>query len=194
MYHSKMKTSTGDISATSSRTQQAILRTAVRVLGQDPSASLGTIAQEADVGRTTLHRHFPDRISLLSALNYWVREQLNEATQRARLDEGSGLEVLIRLCSEYYESSDLLAYMFNSTGFHEDPCVVEESEEDQLVNATIERGQRDGSIDPLLPTSWVVQTLWAVLYTAWQYQASESITRHEVLELMTRSMRKLASR
>lgn len=189
-----MKTEIGDISATSNRTQQAILRTAVRVLGQDPSASLGTIAREANVGRTTLHRYFPDRTSLVAELNQWVLEQLNDATRRARLDEGSGLDVLIRLCSEYYEDGDLLAYMFSSTVFHEDPCVSEESEEDQLVNSTIERGQRDGSIDPKLPTNWVVQTLWAVLYTAWQYQTSESITRHEVLELMTRSMRKLASR
>ena len=53
---------------TRGRTRKAILDAAIRVLAADPSASLGQIADAADVGRTTLHRYFPDRAELLAAV------------------------------------------------------------------------------------------------------------------------------
>ena len=50
------------------RTRKAILDAAIGVLATDPAASLGQIADAADVGRTTLHRYFPERADLLTAL------------------------------------------------------------------------------------------------------------------------------
>ena len=61
------------------RTRQAILSAAIEVLGQNPSAALSDIAAAADVGRTTLHRYFPERSDLLRAV---------AAEGSARLDAG----------------------------------------------------------------------------------------------------------
>jgi AcrR family transcriptional regulator len=183
-------------SPTVNRTQQAILETAIRVLGQDPSASLRTIAQEARVGRTTLHRYFADRAALTQAVNAFAREQFRAVITRARLDEGSGLEAFVRLGTEYYEISDVLAYAFNEPAFMEEEAAGEcgpEDDRDARVLATIERGQADGSIDPAQPGSWIISLLWAVLYSAWHYQVTEKTTRHETLQLIVRSLRKVAA-
>ena len=70
-------------SATRTRTRQAILAAAVTVFARDPSAALGEVAAAAGVGRTTLHRYFPERSDLLSALVVHVLEQV-AAAMRAR--------------------------------------------------------------------------------------------------------------
>ena len=73
-------------SATRTRTRQAILAAAVTVFARDPSASLGEVAAAAGVGRTTLHRYFPERSDLLAALAVHVLEQVAAATERAAPD------------------------------------------------------------------------------------------------------------
>ena len=55
-------------SATKVRTRRAILDAAVGALARDASASLAEVASAAGVGRTTVHRYFPERADLLRAL------------------------------------------------------------------------------------------------------------------------------
>ncbi|WP_159149695.1 TetR family transcriptional regulator, partial [Dietzia lutea] len=43
------------------RTRSAILDAAVEVLAEDRQASMADIATAAQVGRTTVHRYFPER-------------------------------------------------------------------------------------------------------------------------------------
>jgi hypothetical protein len=133
---------------------------------------------------------------LTRAVNAWAREQFKAVITRARLDEGSGLDAFVRLGTEYYEISDVLAYAFNEPAYMEEVAAescIDEGDRDYLVMATIERGQADGSIDPVQPAGWIISLLWAVLYSAWQYQVTEKTTRHETLELIVRSLRKVAA-
>ena len=97
---------------TRGRTRKAILDAAIRVLAADPSASLGQIADAADVGRTTLHRYFPDRAELLAAVMQEAGRRLGDAAVRARLDEGTGLDALLRACQTLLQLGDLLTLMF----------------------------------------------------------------------------------
>ena len=55
---------------------------------RDPSAALGEVAAAAGVGRTTLHRYFPERSDLLSALVVHVLEQVAAAMERAAPTHG----------------------------------------------------------------------------------------------------------
>ena len=91
------------------RTRQAILDAAVEVLARNPSASLGDVAVAADVGRTTLHRYFPERGDLITALHALADERLERATARARLEEGPAVAALQRLCREYFDLGDVLS-------------------------------------------------------------------------------------
>ncbi len=181
-------TSTG--SPTRTRTRNAILTAAVGVLTQNRSASLADISGAAHVARSTLHRYFPDRAALLDAVRRFAGEQVEAATRRARIDEGSASEALLRLCHEYFDNWHMLMWVYQESlgeGCEQD-AISEEL--DPAIGALIARGHVDGSIDASMPNAWIQHLLWAVLYTAWEYvQMGES--KHDALALALASLEKV---
>jgi AcrR family transcriptional regulator len=174
--------------ASRARTRQAIIDAAIAVLGKNLSASLGEVATAADVGRTTLHRYYPERSDLIKAIKAESVLRLHRATERARLDEGTGAEALHRLCEEYFELGDVLSLVFSDQQFltEADWCGVDTSED--RFKAMVSRGHDDGSIDPDLPASWLENVLWSQLYSAWSYAAESGDSRHHVLRLTLRTL------
>jgi TetR/AcrR family transcriptional repressor of lfrA len=167
------------------RTRQAILDAAVEVLARNPSASLGDVAVAADVGRTTLHRYFPERSDLIAALQELADQRLDKATARARLDDGPAVTALQRLCREYFDLGDVLSLLFRD----QVNCEVAETGPeacDVAFDAMIRRGHADGSIDPELPALWIQSLLWSQLYAGWSYMAEHGVSRHEVMRLVER--------
>src|SRR5690606_32804216 len=127
------------------RTRGAILEAAARVLGRDPAASLGEIADAAGVARSTLHRYFPERADLLDALGDYVEERVTQATARARLDMGPAPAALARLCQVYFETWDLWMLRYTRIALEgcEDPVDPQEVDADLLT--LVERGHAEGS-------------------------------------------------
>jgi len=163
------------------RTRQAILDAAIVVLSRNPAAPLGDVAVAADVGRTTLHRYFPERGDLMGALKEEADRRLEEAGVRARIGEGSGADALRRLCQEYFDLGDVLSLLFQEQiGFDEEGGC------DDGFEAMVLRGHADGSIDPELPPLWVQSVMWSQLYAGWGYLAYETTSRHETLRLVLR--------
>src|SRR4051794_16823459 len=70
------------------RTRTAILDAAVEVLTEDRQASLADVAVAAQVGRTTVHRYFPERADLIRAVVFHVVERSQQAIQRAEPHSG----------------------------------------------------------------------------------------------------------
>ncbi|MER7417576.1 TetR/AcrR family transcriptional regulator [Micromonospora peucetia] len=173
------------VSGSRARTRQAIVDAAIEVLGRNPAASLGDIATAAEVGRTTLHRYFAERADLLAALGTEATARLDRATAQARMAEGTGASAVHRLCQEYFDLGSLLSLIFTepetgtgSTGGGCDPDFA----------AMVERGHRDGTIDPELPVDWVQSLIWSQLYAGWSYLAETDASRHEVLRLILRTV------
>lgn len=170
---------------TRSRTRQAILTAAVKTLAADSGASLGDIAVEAGVGRTTVHRYFPERSDLMAAVATECARRLQEADVRARLDVGPGREAVLRVCREYFDLGDVLSLIFHGVVQLDDPpdgCV-----DDSSVKA-FERGQADGSIDAAQPVAWLSSMLWCVLYAGWSWTNESGGSRHDALDLVVRSL------
>jgi TetR/AcrR family transcriptional repressor of lfrA len=164
------------------RTRQAILDAAIEVLARNPAAALGDVAVAADVGRTTLHRYFPERVDLLNALRAEVDARLDAARVRARIADGTGAAAVCRLCQEFFDLGDLLSLLFHEQVGDEggsEGCDAE-------FEAMIRRGHADGSIDPELPASWVQSLMWSQLYAGWSYLAEYGASRHDTLRLVLR--------
>lgn len=187
----KVDSGTAGTTGTRARTRRAILDAAVQVLSQDSAASLADVAAAADVGRTTLHRYFPERSDLLAAISTDTLERIATATTRARLDEGSAAEALDRLCQEYFELGDVLMLAFTEPHLLSGPGWEDESDSDRALYRAIERGHADGTVDPELSTAWVGAALWSLLFAAWQHNRDEGVSRHEALALCLRSLQKL---
>lgn len=175
-------------SGTRTRTRQAIVEAAVQVFGRDASATLGEVAAAADIGRTTLHRYFPERSDLLAAINDEGIARLNRATAQARLADGTGAEALRRLCQEYFDLGGLLSLIFNEPQLVTDPAWSGAGASDPEFVALVERGHRDGTIDPELPVTWLQSLLWSQLYAGWSYVNDTGASRHEVLRLVLRTI------
>ncbi|MBN6039298.1 TetR/AcrR family transcriptional regulator [Amycolatopsis sp. 195334CR] len=175
---------------TRARTRRAILDAAIAVLNKDTSASLGDVANAAGVGRTTVHRYFPERSDLLTAIGADVLERIELAAARARLDQGDALEALDRLCQEYFDLGDVMMLLFNNPSLISDEDWEEESDADRALNRLIERGQAEGTIDPEMPATWINNIVWALLYASWQQTEQYGSSKHTSIGLCLRSLRK----
>jgi TetR/AcrR family transcriptional regulator, repressor for lfrA len=175
-------------SGSRARTRQAIIDAAVETLGRNPGATLGEIATAADVGRTTLHRYFAERADLLAAVRTEGVARLNRATDQARMAEGTAAAAIRRLCQEYFDLGDLLSLVFGEPNLVADPEWSEPGACAPAFVAMVERGYRDGTVDPELPATWVQSLIWSQLYAGWSYQADTGASRHEVLRLILRTV------
>lgn len=188
-----MVTETG----TRARTRRAILDAAVQTLTRQPSASLGDIAVAANVGRTTVHRYFPERADLIAGILADAEEKISESTARARLDEGPVPAALSRLCAEYFEHGDVFMLLFTNPALMAEMNWEEETEDDLALLRLVQRGQTEGTVDPDLPAEWLQQLLWALLYTAWEsagdFSPTNQMSRHEALRLCLRTLEKAIS-
>ncbi|PYE19193.1 TetR family transcriptional regulator [Williamsia limnetica] len=168
------------------RTRRAILDAAVVVLAKSPTAPLSEIADRARVGRTTLHRYFPERGDLLAAVGRYGEQAMAEAGARADLASGDGLDAVLRLCQEYFELSDVLTVAFFAAGINDqDICFS-----DSTVVDAVERGRHDGSIDRELDAAWIINMMWAVLYASVDHVNTGAAGRMKVQSMTLRSVRK----
>ncbi|MEU3270022.1 TetR/AcrR family transcriptional regulator [Saccharomonospora sp. NPDC006951] len=170
------------------RTRKAILEAAVTVLSKDFTASLGEIASEAGVGRTTMHRYFPERSDLLTAIGAEALDKVAVATEKARVDEGAAADALERLALELFDLGDLLMLAFNDPGLTSGPDWETETEADRATARLLGRIRVEGG-DPELDADWLVQVLWAVLYAAWAHTKENGVPKHQALRLCLRTLR-----
>lgn len=180
-------------SGTRARTRRAIIEAAVALLARTPNASLTEVAAEAGVGRTTVHRYFPERSDLLAALTEEADRRVHEASDRARQSGGGADEVLVRLCQEYFELGDWLTLLFTQSvrPDNEDFWNEEGGPADAEMVQLVERGHRDRTIDDTMPPDWVEGLLWSLLFTAWAQVRIGAMTRHDATTLCLATLRKV---
>ncbi|RJL33951.1 TetR/AcrR family transcriptional regulator [Bailinhaonella thermotolerans] len=172
------------------RTRRAILDAAISVLSRNPAASLGDVAAAAGMGRTTVHRYFPERSDLLSAIAADMLDKIGAATERARPGEGPADEVLDRLCQEYFELGDGLQLVFDEPQVASGQEWEAETDADRALLALVRRGQAEGTLDPEVDPRWAQAVLWSLLYSAWQHIREHGASKHDALGLCRRTLRK----
>ncbi|WP_445183400.1 TetR/AcrR family transcriptional regulator [Pseudonocardia sp. Cha107L01] len=72
--------------ADAARNVDTILQTGARLLAQDPSTSIATIAAEAGISRRVVHRRFTGREALLDAVIHTKLDAIDAVLSDARLD------------------------------------------------------------------------------------------------------------
>ncbi|MCP3804756.1 TetR/AcrR family transcriptional regulator [Allokutzneria sp. A3M-2-11 16] len=176
-------------SGSRSRTRRAILDAAIALLATRPQASLAEVADAAGVGRSTLHRYFPERTELLSAVVEDSMAQLTAAVAAAELDRGTPAQGLRRIIHTYFELSPVLLVLFGEHLIDTRKDLVGDLDElDAPVFALLERGQREGYFDAEVSKEWLNRVLWAVVYVGIDATAEGTMTRHAALESITRTL------
>lgn len=169
------------------RTRRAILIAAIRVLSANQSASMREVADEAQVARSTVHRYYPDRATLLEALTAFVTQEYEQVIDLLRGRGGTGLEVLLQLVSELYDNDEVFGWWFVAS----DEETEDDGMGDDFVVELVARGHADGSIDPAFPAIWIDTMIWSLLYAARVQRLQPGRTRGEVRTVFLASAEKV---
>lgn len=186
---SGMTGTAGAQSGTRHRTRHAILSAACSILARNWSATLAEIADAADVGRTTLHRYFPDRETLIRAAVDDSVEAIGSSTAEAAIEHGPPLEAMRRLVAALVEVGDRLMFLFG------DPRVLEtygrtkaDTPLEDSVTSLVRRGQDEGVFDPEVSPVWIRHVLWALVHTGLEEADSGRLPRHGITATVIRTL------
>jgi len=177
-------------SGTRGRTRRAILSAAASVLARDRAATLPEIAEAADVGRTTLHRYFPDRETLINTAVEDSVQAIGRAVAEAQIDQGPPLEAMRRLVMAHLNVGDRLMFLFGDPHIMRGHGVVEPAEPpgpDPMIEL-IERGQHEGVFDPQVSAEWIQHVLWALVCTGIEEVEKGRTPRHGVASTVIRTL------
>ncbi|WP_020389188.1 TetR/AcrR family transcriptional regulator [Kribbella catacumbae] len=162
-------------SGSRSRTRRAILDAAVVVFSQRRTASLGDVAAEAGVARSTLHRYFADRAELVHALAADVLVAVEKTIDDSALDQGTPREALHRLAAGYFELGPRIFFLYNEPSFNApEPDERVKGFFQKLeasgkpIEALIERGHREGVFATSLSADWIIRMFWWMVYIGWE--------------------------
>ena len=172
-----------------SRTRGAILAAAASVLARDRAATLPAIAEAAGVGRTTLHRYFPDRESLIEAAIEDSIQAINQSVAEAALDQGPSLDAMRRAVAAMVAVGDRLMFVFGDPrvlqGYRAPDGVVPPGDP---VLDLIKRGQAEGAFDPEVSASWIQHVLWVLVYRGCEDADSGELPRHGLTATVIRTL------
>jgi AcrR family transcriptional regulator len=172
-----------------SRTRGAILAAAASVLARDRAATLPDIAEAAGVGRTTLHRYFPDRESLIEAAVEDSIQAIYQSVAEAALQQGPSMDAMRRAVAAMVAVGDRLMFVFGDPrllqGYRAPDGVVPPSDP---VLDLIERGQAEGAFDPEVSASWIQHVLWVLVYRGCEDADSGELPRHGITATVIRTL------
>lgn len=158
------------------RSRPAVLEAATRLLVESPELSLAELAARIGIGRTTLHRMFPTREAVLVAVAHDAIDHLTHVYAQAGLDpdgpDGPApdpLEPLRQLVEMLVPLGPRLMFLLRATELHNDVDIERRIVElDEPLIRAIEHAQRRDALAPDLPVWWITESLYAVVYVAWE--------------------------
>ena len=170
------------------RTRGAILAAAASVLARDRTATLPDIAEAAGVGRTTLHRYFPDRQSLIAATIQDSIRAIQQSMDEADLDQGSPLDAMRRAVAAMVAVGDRLMFVFGDQSLLKGYGTPAGPVPDDPVIDLITRGQAQGIFDPEVSASWIQHVLWVLVYRGCEDANRGELPRHGITAIVIRTL------
>ncbi|WP_396892818.1 TetR/AcrR family transcriptional regulator [[Mycobacterium] wendilense] len=162
------------------RTRKAILDAAMSVLSATPAASLSDIADAAEVGRSTLHRYFPERADLIRALAIHVHAISNAAIAEADPLSGPPVAALRRVVESQLELGPIVAYIYVDPAVLGDPELLAHLETgDEAVIEVLNRACADRANTP---PGWVRRAFWALLQAGFESAQQDGTPRHQIVD------------
>jgi AcrR family transcriptional regulator len=172
-----------------SKSTSRLLDSAAAVLALDPSATLHDIAEGAGVGRATLHRHFPSRRDLVRTLTLDALYRLEAATSHIDdMAETSG-EALQLLVAAVVPLGDRYRFLTSEPLRHDDVeiRVVYDKRHSRMTDLA-QALKAEALIAPEIPTAWVVATIDALIFAAWEAVEAGDVARRDAPALVYRTL------
>lgn len=159
------------------RNDELILRTAARVLAEDPAATIQRIADEAGVVRLTIYRRYRNRNELRQAIfDAAALEAKAVIAETSDLDPRTALRALIVEMAQIVQRYPLLAVSSEwqpRPGERYRPSTPPTARSmHQAVFALVKRGQREGVLRADLPPELLPQAITGTLHIVTRFARS----------------------
>jgi AcrR family transcriptional regulator len=176
--------------------QPSLLQVAAEVLVADPRASLAEVAAAAGVGRTTLHKRYPTRDALLLAVAHESVDRFAEALADSGIallaphaTAADATDALRRLVEALVPLGARLEFLLRQPSLDDDPALAARIEGlDAPIEEFVRRAQRAGAVRNDAPVWWVVSTLYALTYSAWDGVARGRLAALDAPDLAFRTL------
>ncbi|MFI5804033.1 TetR/AcrR family transcriptional regulator [Streptomyces sp. NPDC051561] len=155
--------------------REQVLRTAAALLTRKATATMDEVARAAGIGRATLHRHFAGRDALIKALEGFCLQEIQEATDAARIDEGTAEDAVRRLVAAVEPSAGLMSFLITENQLFEGDQNEGWDRLDARMATLFRRGQESGEFRIDLSPAWLTDALYGLVSSAaWSIQDGRS--------------------
>jgi AcrR family transcriptional regulator len=148
------------------------LDVAAEVLTTDPTASLADVATAAGISRTTLHKRYPKRDDLLLAVGHDAVKRLAAGIAMAELPTSGTAELATRalrtLVTVLIPQGAQVNFLLRQPSLDADADLTAAiAALDDPVTDFVRHAQAVGVLNADLPPWWVISSLYALTYSAW---------------------------
>jgi AcrR family transcriptional regulator len=168
------------------RTRRAIVEAAITVWSRDFSASLGDIADRAEVSRSTLHRYFPERQTLVDAALVAAAGLIERQAALAAANCRTAAEEIEALMRASIDVGDAIIFLFADPDRFTDNPNWREDDGPELP-ALIRRAQAEGALLDDVDPAWFVGVFYSLIYVAAQSINTGVLTRHRAGDVAVRT-------
>lgn len=127
-----------------------------RVIGENPGASMAEIARAAGVSRTTLHRAYGDRQSMVEIVAAKVLADCSELFDRAGIDSAAPEEAFVALTDSVVTLGLAYTVLFGEPQVYRTPGLVKQIEaQDDRLERFFARGQESGYFRADVSPRWL---------------------------------------
>ena len=150
--------------------RETIQDVAIKTLIANNAASMHDIAAAAGIGRTTLHRYFASREELLRALIAGAFDDIEQIMANSQIGRTSASEALENLVLALVPIGHRFHFLIGAWPFDEgdEEFKVRELRLLKQFELLVQRGQSDGTFRMDLPARWIIDTITALLFMAWE--------------------------
>ncbi|TMS52425.1 TetR/AcrR family transcriptional regulator [Mycobacterium sp. DBP42] len=181
-----MRRGPGRLSGSQTRTCSAIIEAAAELLADNHTATLSQIAQAAGVGRTTVHRYFPDRETLVTATIADSVVVVAAAVAAAAPEDGCAITAMRRVITALIPVGHRMSFLFGEPGRTRDTA-RESLSTARRLSSLIQRGQTAGVFDPGVSSRWIEHALYGLINAAYRDVQNGRMPRHKAVPTVIRT-------
>ena len=167
--------------------KDAIIDAAIDTLARNPGASLSEIVARAGVGRASLHRHFPTRGDLVTAITRQCMDEIDAATDEAVEGARTACERLSRMLEAVIPLGD--RYHFLAAEAIDDASLRARHEADlEWLGGLVDELRKEGVVATDVPRGWAVANIDAQVWLAWSQIAQGKLAPADSAGLALRTL------
>ena len=158
------------------QSEKAIFDAAMKTLIVDPSAGMSEIAISAGVGRATLYRHFETKEVLVRALVLECTKETERALEGIeKLGARAAIEAIFERLMPLSDRYQFLTKIWRLIEDDQELTQIEESWADDLFDL-MDSAKKQGELNDILPTEWLVAFFDSTFEAAWSLVSSEKLS------------------